>query len=43
METKMETKKCIYCNTIKTVDLFNMNGKQLINVCSDCGKLQHKI
>ena len=43
METEMETKKWIHCNTIKTVDLFNMNGKHLINVCGDCGKLQHKI
>ena len=40
MQTKMETKKCIHCNAIKTVDLFSMHGKQIRNVCKECRKLQ---
>ena len=40
VETKMETNKCIYCNTIKTEDLFIMYGKQVGNVCKECRKLK---
>ena len=43
METKMETKKCIHCNAIKTIDLFSMHGKQIRNVCKECRKLQQRL
>ena len=43
METKMETKKCIHCDTIKTIDLFYMHGKQIRNVCKECQKLQQRL
>ena len=42
VETQMETKKCIHCNAIKTIDLFYMHGKQIRNVCKECQKLQQR-
>ena len=43
MEAKMETKKCIHCDTIKTIDLFYMHGKQIRNVCKECQKIQQRL
>ena len=43
VESKMETKKCIHCDTIKTGDLFNMDRKYIRNVCKECQPLQQKL
>ena len=44
MKHKLETKAVFsFFDAVKTVDLFNMNGKHARKVCAECRKLQHRL